>query len=77
MPAPLSLSKSTIITPTDEFKNVSILVRVGHAIVKRGRDIVIEADVATVEAQTSRTWKLTLVDGSEWTVTRARNCGCG
>lgn len=77
MPAPLSLSKATITRPDDVLEDVSILIRLGVATVRRGRDIVAKEDVVLVEALSGRTWQLTLADGSIWSVVRARGCGCG
>lgn len=78
MAAPLSLSKANI-TRTDQspLSKVSLLIRQSHAVVRSGRQIVAEADVATVVPVSRGEWTVTLVDGTVWTVKRDKDCGCG
>lgn len=79
MPAPLSLSRATITRSTDPepLVKVSLIVRTGHATVKRGRDVLVEANVTSLVSTGARSWELTLDDGSTWTVVKEKGCGCG
>lgn len=77
MPAPLSMSKADIVTPANTLTGVSLVIRGGHATARQGRDVVLDVDVSNVQQLTRTTWSVTTVDGDEWTVTRAKGCGCG
>lgn len=79
MAAPLSLSRAEVTTPDQTFPRVSLLVRQNRATLKVGADVVAQGDVAVdgVNRKSMTTWTITLADGTEWNVKRARGCGCG
>jgi hypothetical protein len=77
MAAPLSLTRTNVQTATGSHERVSITIRNNRAVLRRGRQVVEEADVVRVSQVERRRWEVELADGSIWSVDRKSGCGCG
>lgn len=77
MAAPLSLTRSTVQTADARYERASVVIRSNRAVVRQGRDVVLEADVVRVTQTSRKLWEVELSDGSTWSIERAAGCGCG
>jgi len=69
MAAGLALNQADVTTPGGVHEAVTVLVRRGTAVVRKGRVVVAEADgVESVSTTARRAWLVTFTDGTSWAV---------
>lgn len=88
MPAGLALSRAQVsqFPPHDDgppspasssWPRASVVVRGGRLTVSVGRETVASGTAVSVVQESRNTWRVVMDDGSQFTVVRAKGCGCG
>lgn len=80
MAAPFAYSKADVEVRTEgggeRLEGVAVIVRGGHATIRRGRELLRDVDVVSNAQLSARSWSV--VTATEvWEVTKAKGCGCG
>lgn len=89
MPAGLALSRAEVTRfpphgdetapppASSSWPRASVVVRGGRLAVSVGRQTVASGTAVSVVQESRNTWRVTMDDGSQYTVVRAKGCGCG